>query len=54
MILDRLGTSIKAALAPDLAGLVGKVADIGTVLVLGTFLTVFLLLGTPWLLFVTR
>ena len=43
VILDRLGTSIKAALAPDLAGLVGKVADIGTVLVLGTFLTVFLL-----------
>ena len=43
MILDRLGTSIRAALAPDVAGLVGKIADIGTVLVLGTFLTVFLL-----------
>jgi putative heme transporter len=42
-ILDRLADSIRQALAPDIAGLVGSIADVGTVLVLGTFLTFFLL-----------
>ena len=42
-ILDRIGDSIRAGLAPDVAGFAGSIADIGTVLVLGTFLTFFLL-----------
>ncbi len=42
-VLDRVGDSLRAAVAPDVAALVGSIADVGTVLVLGTFLTYFLL-----------
>jgi predicted PurR-regulated permease PerM len=42
-VIDRLADSVRSALAPDVAALVGSLADVGTVLVLGTFLTYFLL-----------
>ena len=42
-LLDRLAASAVASLTPDLGGLAGSIADIGTVLVLATFLTYFLL-----------
>lgn len=46
VLVDLVGTfaaSLHAALTPDLVGLVGTVANVVTVLVLGTFLTWFLL-----------
>lgn len=42
-LLERLADSAVASLSPDLGKLVGSIADIGTVLVLATFLTYFLL-----------
>jgi predicted PurR-regulated permease PerM len=53
-LLDRLAASARAELAPDPGALAGTVVDVGTVLVLGTFLTFFLLAdgdrGGAWLL----
>ena len=42
-LVDALATSLRQSLTPDPSAAVGTVADVGTVMVLGTFLTYFLL-----------
>jgi len=53
-IVDRLAGSVRASVRPDLGEVVGTAASVGTVLVLGTFLTYFLLAdgdrGWAWLM----
>ncbi|HYO41964.1 MAG TPA: AI-2E family transporter [Candidatus Limnocylindrales bacterium] len=43
LLVDRLGESLQASLVPDTGELAGLAANVGTVLVLGFFLTFFLL-----------
>ncbi len=42
-LFDQLATSFRTSLTPDLGALIGTAANVGTVLVLGFFLTFFLL-----------
>jgi putative heme transporter len=53
-VLDRLAASARSELVPDLGSVAGTVVNVGTVLVLGTFLTFFLLAdgdrAAAWLL----
>ena len=52
--LDHLAASVSASLTPDLGAVVGTLVTAGTVIVLGTFLTFFLLVdgdrGWAWLM----
>jgi predicted PurR-regulated permease PerM len=53
-LIDQVAESSGRALTPDVAGLVGTIGNVATVLVLGTFLTYFLLAdgdrGWAWLM----
>lgn len=42
-LVDSMATSVRSTLTPDVSALVGTIANLGTILVLGTFLTYFLL-----------
>jgi predicted PurR-regulated permease PerM len=52
--LDHVAASVSATITPDLGAVVGKLVTVGTVIVLGTFLTFFLLAdgdrGWDWLM----